>query len=115
MPQAGWGAKYKGSDMVYDGTGNSGQPNHYSVSGSEPDQVLTFNIPGTLVANDSGSITFQVQLKAPDGTTGSNSRFQNTFVISYNNGSGQTATPVRRTPFVQFSLSNPVPDINEIR
>jgi len=115
MPTTGWNAKYKGAAMVYDGGSATNQANHYYVSGTAPNQVLTFNIPGSVIVNDIGSITYDALIKAPDGTTGSTSRFQNTFVVSYNNGSGQTATPVRRTPLIPFTIGSNVPDINETR
>ncbi len=120
MPSAGWQAKYTVGSVVtpltYDGTVNSGSANHYYVSGTAPNQTLTFNLTKTadnIAAGAIANLTFTAQLTVPSGTTATQSRFQNTFNISYNGGGGGSNLS-RSTPWLPFYTGNGNPSIIEV-
>jgi hypothetical protein len=117
-----WSAKYNGSTLTYDGA-CAATPNpardHYCVSGTAPNQTLTFNLtaPADNIAGKVGNVlggmgilTFTAQLTVPSGTTATQSRFQNSFRAKYNGA--QTVN--RATPWLLFYTGKGVPVIIEV-
>jgi hypothetical protein len=117
IPSApGWNAKYNGNPLTYDGacaaTPNPAV-NHYCVSGTAPNQILTFNLTASsdnILAGNIANLTFTAQLKVPSGTTQNQSRFQNSFSINYNSGLNLT----KSTPWLPFYTGKGNPSIIEV-
>jgi len=100
IPSSGWNAKYNGVSITP------------TVTGSAPNQVLTFNLTAyTIPKNTVSTITFDAQLFT--AATGNSSRFENTFSISYNNGASQI-TQNGNTPLLPFYIGSSAPVIKEV-
>jgi hypothetical protein len=112
-----WGARYNGTSLIYDGTTNSGQANHYYVIGSAPNQTLVFNLSSpadNIGVNSAIPLTYQAQLITPPGASGNSSRFMNSFTAVFNPGSGPNQSVTRSTPYIPFYIGNGGPSIQEI-
>lgn len=111
-PVTGWNANYNGAALTYDGTTNSGLADHYFLSGTAPNQSLSFNLTSStdnINAGAGSTLTFEALLKSP-GTSGSIARFQNCFNIGYN-----SSLQVNRcTPLLPFFIGTGVPIIKEV-
>jgi GBS Bsp-like repeat/Viral BACON domain len=104
VPTTGWNAQYCNG-----GSCASVTP---AVSGTAPNQTLTFNLtapPNNIAKGAIANITFEAILKAPN-VTGSTARFQNSFNITYNGGPQLG----RGTPLLPFFIGNGPPTIIEI-
>jgi hypothetical protein len=110
IPATGLNAVYNGTSITQ-GSGSG----HYTISGSEPNQTLTFNLTDPSFNVPAGSIrtlTLTVEISVPVGFTGNNSRLQNSAVISYDNGVVPTQTI--STPLLVFSIGLGNPNIIEV-
>jgi hypothetical protein len=112
MPAGGWAAQYC-SGL---GACNSITP---TVSGSSPDQSLSFTIPGTIGYTGNGSpvwgyIVYQAQLAVPAGTSGVASRFNNQFSVKFTGGTLGPQTVTGSTPWIPFYLGGGGSTINEV-
>ena len=111
-----WGARYDGASLTYDGTTNSGQANHYYVTGTPPNQTLVFNLSSVadnVTVNSTIPLTYSAQLITAS-TSGNSSRFMNGFTAVFNPGSGPNQSVTRSTPFIPFYIGNVLPSIKEI-
>jgi len=81
-PTAGWNAKYNGSPITP------------TESGTSPNQILTFTIPGTIAQGSTRSLTFDAVVNPPSPATNTIYRFQNIADISNANGDWRAATPL---------------------
>ena len=89
--------------------------NHYTISGSAPNQVLTINLSGTAVATSGIShLTFDTQIGILPSFTGATSRFQNSFEVDYNDTPTTTAKVNIYTPLYIFSTGKGVPKVIEV-
>ena len=106
MPTSGWNAQYCTSSC------SAITP---TVSGTSPNQTLTFTLPASIAAGGTPSLTFEATLAVPSGFSGAIARFQNSFNASYNNGAGvvNLFSP-KFTPLYQFYTGTGVPIIKEI-
>jgi uncharacterized repeat protein (TIGR01451 family) len=113
---ANWGALYNGSSLTYDGSANSGLVDHYYVSGTAPNQTLTFKLstpasPGNdIPAGSASTLTITGQLIAPQNTGSNIVRFSNSFTANFSS----TQTVVRSTPLLPFFRGKGSPTINEV-
>jgi hypothetical protein len=84
------------------------------ANGSEPTQILTINLTGTVPqAPSSGTfgtryVEFQAKVTPPANFTGNLGRFQNQAVINHNDG-----TSTNRTGLIYFLKNNEAPEIIE--
>jgi len=116
-PAGGWNAKYDdgaGEDALGSG-GASGIS--LSVSGSEPNQTLTFsgmpNVPAAAPPPGIRRITFEAQLTVSPGYKASTARMQNCFRVDYNYGGGMTFATAC-TPLLPFTTNLGTPTIIEV-
>jgi len=92
-PSTGWNADYSNAAVTP------------SVSGTAPNQTLTFNLANSIYNVPAGAIrilTFDAEVAIAASFNGSTSRLQNFASISYNNGSSQVnksvTTPLYSLP-----------------
>ena len=105
MPASGWNAQY------CTGTCSAITP---TVSGTSPNQTLTFTLPASIAAGGTPSLTFEATLAVPSGFSGAIARFQNSFNASYNNGVGVVNLfSAKFTPLYQFYTGTGVPTFKE--
>lgn len=96
-PKTGWNVQYNGTALTQ-GAG----PNQYSISGTAPNQTMTVNLSGQILAAGAASnLTYEATLTVPAGTGGNIGFFQNSFKVNYNVGA---VSPLFNTPFLRFNL-----------
>ena len=107
IPSTGLNAVYDGT-LITQGAGSG----HYSLTGSEPNQTLTFDLTGSGFDVPTGSIrtlALELNIVVDVSFTGSNSRMQNSAAINYSGGTQNVSTPL-----TVFSVSSGSPDIHEV-
>jgi len=104
-----WNLKYNGTALTQ-GPG----VNHYQVTGTAPNQIITVNLTSTTLATSTvGTLTYEAKTGIPSNFTGNLARFQNSFTINYNNGLAP-AVASGNTPLLPFFIIGGSPTIHEI-